>query len=373
VKRILFIVSEDWYFVSHRLHLAVAAAKAGFHVGVLTRVSRHRSQIEAAGIEVIDWSLDRGSRNPVLELRAVASTVAALRRFRPHVLHAVALKPVLYAALASSLVGPRARVFALGGLGFTFSSTRRIARLVRPLARRLLGWALRGASTRLVLQNPQDQQLLLNWRAIEPGRVQLIRGAGVDTTAFALLPEPSSTPLVVLPARMLWDKGVGDFVEAARCVRARGLQCRFALIGDPDPHNPESVPETQLRAWHAEGVVEWWGRRDDMPSVYAQAAIVCLPSYHEGLPKSLLEAASSGRAMVTYDIAGCREVVVDGENGRLVPLRDTASLAQAIEALLRDADERRRMGENGRSKVLREFSQEIVAEQTLKVWREVLA
>lgn len=372
MKRVLFIVSEDWYFVSHRLHIAVAAAKLGFRVGVLTRVARHRAQIEAAGVEVIDWSLDRGSRNPFLELRTVASTVGALRRFRPQLVHAVALKPVLYTAFASCLAGPDARVFALGGLGFTFSSKRRIARALRPAVRRVLGWALCGASTRLILQNEHDRQLLLNWRLIEPDRVRLIRGAGVDTKDFEPRSAPVGLPLVILPGRMLWDKGVGDFVQAARAVLASGMSARFVLVGDPDPHNPESVPEKQLREWVADGVVEWWGRRDEMPSVYAQAAVVCLPSYHEGLPKSLLEAASSGRPIVAYDIPGCRDVVVDGENGLLVPLYDTKRLAQAIAALLGDAERRRRMGEHGRRKAQLEFSQELIAEQTLRVWREIL-
>jgi glycosyltransferase involved in cell wall biosynthesis len=374
VKRVLFVVSEDWYFVSHRLHLAVAAARAGFHVGVLTRVSRHRAQIEAAGMELIDWPLHRRSRNPVLEARAILAAIRALRRFRPDLIHAVALKPVLYASFASRLAGPALRVFALGGLGFTFGSARPLARRLRPVALRLLRLALRGAGTRLILQNPHDVQLLVSAGVVETARIALIRGAGVDTLEFSPQPEPASArPLVILPGRMLWDKGVADFVECARTLALEGVPGRFALVGEPDPHNPESVPEEALRRWVAEGAVEWWGRRDDMPAVYAQASLICLPSYHEGLPKSLLEAASSGRAIVAYDIPGCREIVEDGVSGCLVPLRDVQALSRAVQKLLADPALRSAMGERGRMRVMQGgLSQEAVAQTTLGLWQQLL-
>jgi glycosyltransferase involved in cell wall biosynthesis len=199
----------------------------------------------------------------------------------------------------------------------------------------------------------------------------LIRGAGVDTTEFACYPEPEGMPLVVLPARMLWDKGVAEFVRAARCVRGTGVQARFALVGASDPQNPACVPPEQLAAWQDEGVVECWGRHNDMPSVMRSCAVVCLPSYREGLPKALLEAASSGRAIVTYDVPGCREVVTDGVNGILVAPRDEPALNAALVRLLADRGLRERMGTLGRARVMEEFSQERVAAETMAVWREV--
>jgi glycosyltransferase involved in cell wall biosynthesis len=373
VKRLLFIVSEDWYFVSHRLHMGKAAARAGYRVGVVTRVAQHRKQIEEAGIDVIDWNLNRSSRNPFSELQAIAHLISAMRRFRPDLIHAVALKPVLYASLASRIVGPRRRVFALGGLGFVFASRRLLARLLRPLVIAAFRLELAGEKTLLILQNPEDVAVLTAARVIPGTRVHLIRGAGVDASVFRPQPEQDGPPLVILPARMLWDKGIADFVGCARALRSRGVAASFALVGERDPHNPECVSQEQLTQWVETGCVEWWGRCEDMPAVYARAHVVCLPSYHEGLPKVLLEAASCARPIVAYDIAGCREVVADGRNGILVPFRDTERLAQAINELLSNAELRRAMGAAGRERVLREFTQEGVAAETARVWAEALA
>ena len=373
MKRLLFIVSEDWYFVSHRLHLAAAAKQAGLRVGVLTRVSTHRQRIEDAGIEVFDWKLSRRSQNPFLELRAIWGVLRALQVFGPDLIHAVALKPVLYSSLASRVLGLRRHVFAMGGLGFAFASDRWISRQMRPVVVLVLRLALAGSYTRLILQNPYDLELLTRAGVIDAERVRLIRGAGVDTETFRPLPEQEGPPLVILPARMLWDKGVAEFVSCSSILKARGLRARFALVGEPDLHNPECVPVSQLKQWADAGVVEWWGRRDDMPAVFSQAHVVCLPSsYGEGLPKVLLEAASCARPIVTFDVPGCREIVTHGENGFLVPLRDVKQLGEAIAMLVNDPILRQKMGALGRNKVCRDFSQEQVAAETLSVWNELL-
>lgn len=373
MKRLLFVVSEDWYFVSHRLHLAKAAIAAGYKVALLSRLSHHRALIEASGVEVIDWALERRSRNPFMEVRAIWGVYAALRKFRPDLVHVVALKPVLYSALACRLAGVHARVAALGGLGFVFSSQRFLARLLRPVVVRAFRCALSGRDALLILQNPDDLAILLTSQVIEAKRIRLIRGAGVDTSAFSPQEENVGVPLVMLPARLLWDKGVGEFVDCARSFKQKGIPVRFALVGEPDEHNPECVPVPQIVAWVVEGVVEWWGYRADMPEVLRQAAVVCLPSFREGLPKVLLEAASCGRPIVTYDAPGCREVVVDGKNGFLVPLKDSQALVVAVEKLLCDPELRRQMGIAGREKVLKEFSQEKIAAETMRVWAEVQA
>lgn len=373
-RRLLFIVSEDWYFVSHRLHLAQTAITEGYEVALLSRVSNHRTSIEACGVEIIDWPLVRRSHNPFSELHAIWCIYVALRRFRPDIVHAVALKPVLYSALACQFAGVHARLSALAGLGFVFSSRKFVARLLRPMLVLTFRWALSEGRSRLILQNPDDQATLLTAGVIEVERIRLIRGAGVDTSDFSPQAELSGVPLVVLPARLLWDKGVGEFLDCARSIKQKGIAARFALVGEPDDHNPECVPVTQLEAWVSEGAVEWWGRRSDMPEVFKQASVVCLPSsYGEGLPKALLEAASCGRPIVTYDVPGCREVVIEGKNGFLVPLKDRQALIAALEKLLCTPELRRRMGIAGRKMVLREFSQERVAAETLRVWEEVVA
>jgi glycosyltransferase involved in cell wall biosynthesis len=373
MTRLLFVVSEDWFFVSHRLHLAQAAIQEGFQVAVLTRISNQLARIEQAGVTVFDWRLERGSRNPLSELSALFGLLRAMRAFRPDVIHAVAMQPVLYATAGGWLTGVNRRVLALSGLGFVFSSSRLRARLLRRPLSAALRLALNGKHTRVILQNPDDCRTLIDAGVARAESVRLVRGSGVDTSVFVPVTKRRATPLIILPARLLWDKGVGEFVTCARAIKAAGVQARFALVGDPDPHNPESVPLAQLHQWVAEGAVEWWGRRADMPAVLAQADLVCLPSYREGLPLALLEAASCGLPIVTFDVPGCREAVEHGKNGFLVPFGDQGMLNDAVARLLADEALRRQFGAAGREKAEREFTRERIAKETLAVWNEALA
>ncbi len=289
------------------------------------------------------------------------------RRERPDIVHHVALKPVLLGGVAARLAGVRAVVGAVAGLGFLFSGDRRASRVAR-----LLKWSLPGLIGRgfAIVQNPEDAAMLADC-GVASARIRLIRGAGVDINCFSPRPELPGTPLVVLPARMLRDKGVGEFVEAARMLREQGVAARFALVGAPDPANPASISATELRTWAAAGVVEWWDQREDMPEVYAACHVVCLPSYREGLPKALLEAAACGRAIVTTDAPGCREVVRDGDNGLLVPVRNATALAMALRRLLADGGLRRVMGARGREIAVAAFSVERVVSETLALYREL--
>jgi glycosyltransferase involved in cell wall biosynthesis len=239
---------------------------------------------------------------------------------------------------------------------------------------RMLAWRLAAKNSVTIVQNPDDLALLQK-AGVPPARLRLIRGAGVDVAAF--IPAPDSPPVpvtVMLVARMLWDKGVGEFVAAARHLHRRGVSARFVLVGAPDPGNPACIPEPTLRAWHGHDSIQYWGPRDDMPDVLHQAHIACLPSYYgEGLPKSLLEAAACGLPIVTTDAPGCREVVNDADNGLLVPIRDAEALAVALEKLIRDPELRRRMGQRSRERALAEFSQEQVIAETLQLYQEMQA
>jgi len=365
--KLLFVVTKDWYFVSHRLPLAVAARAAGFEVTVATRVGAHDETILAAGIRLIPFTLSRRGGNPLYE---VAALVRLYRRERPDIVHHVALKPVLYGALAARLARVPAQVNAVAGLGWLFTSAKGMTRIIRPAVRRTLAWLLNARGSLTIVQNPDDRDLLIRSHLPE-SRLRLIRGAGVDTAAFYPVPEPSGTVCIVLVARMLWDKGVGEFVEAARLLTQAGVNARFVLVGDPDPDNPASVPESTLRAWHGQNGVEWWGHRDDMPAVFHAAHFACLPSYREGLPKSLLEAAACGLPIVTTDAPGCREIVRDGDNGFLVPVRDAQALAIALRGLIDNPVLRAEMGLRSREIVLAEFSREQVIAETLAVYQEL--
>ena len=370
--KILFIIVEDRYFLSHRLHLAQYAIKKGYQVGLLCKISKHKEFLENEGIQVFDWSLVRGSFNLFFEIKAIYEILITLLKFAPDVLHAVALKPVIYASFASKLVFLKSRVFALGGLGFIFSSDKILAKLLRPLIVLVLKFTFSGNKSRLIIQNIDDKRTLINLKVIRDEKIDLIKGAGVDMKIFSFIKEPSQIPEVILPARLLWDKGVGEFVLAADILKKRGINAKFTLLGETDPHNPECIPDDQIEDWKKEGAVDVAGFQDDMAKCIQDCAVVCLPSYREGLPKSLLEAASCGRPIVTTDVPGCREIVQDGVNGYLVPSKDPDLLAEALSRLLTDRKLREVMGLKGREFVERGFSAEIVAIKTEKIWNSLL-
>ena len=369
--RLLFLVTEDWYFVSHRLELAIAARQAGYDVAVASRVDQHGQRITEAGLKLYPVPFNRGGLNPLEEMRTLAEIGHIYRQEKPDIVHHVALKPVIYGSLVAKWLGIGGIVNALGGLGFVFSSTTARARLLRSLIRPILKSVLGGRRNLLIVQNRGNRDQLVRDGMVELAATRLIRGAGVDPGAYRQVTVESDNPLVILPARLLREKGVCEFVEAARLLRRRGVKARFALVGKPDPANPASLTQPELDRWESEGVVELWGWRDDMPEVFSSAQIVCLPSYHEGLPKSLLEAAASSCAIVASDIPGCRELVTPGETGWLAPVRDARGLAAALEQAIERPDLRARFGAAARRRVELDFSVALLAEQTIALYREL--
>lgn len=368
MKTLLFVVTEDWYFWSHRVDLARAALEAGWRVLLATRFGAHRARIEALGIECVGLPFERSLRHPLKDLRLMLALNALVRRVKPEVVHLVALKPILLAALAIPR-NPRTRfIAALTGMGYLFASCDGLARGIRGVVRPLLGWLLGRANCHALVQNQDDLELLASLGVDARGGATLIRGAGVDTARYLPAPEPPGPPLVLLPARMLKDKGVGEFLAAARTLRARRPGLRCVLVGGIDPDNPAGYARKELEAAAAAAGVEWWGHRDDMREVLGAATLVCLPSYREGLPKALLEAAASARALVATDVPGCRDVCRPGESGLLVPARDAAALAKAIETLLADDGLRARLAAGARALVEREFSAARVHAETLALY-----
>ena len=339
----------------------------------MSRYTNHRKVIENAGVEIIDWPLDRSSKNPLTELNAIKSIISSIRKFRPDIIHSVAMKPVIYSAIASIFTGLDNRIFALAGLGFVFTSNRRSAKILRPFLKVIFSLLFKGKKTKLILQNPDDRRQLLSKGVINPKNIRLIRGAGVDTKTFSFKTIPSNMPIIILPSRMLWAKGIQDFVDCAIEINKKVKKARFVLVGTPDIQNPDAISKVRLKKWNEEGVIEWWGHQSDMVKVYHQSTIVCLPTtYGEGLPKSLLEAASCGRPIVAYDVPGCREIVQDGYNGYLVKPKSINGLVDAITKILNSYELCVQMGKNGRQLVKKHFTQEKIARETMAVWEEVL-
>ena len=390
--KLIFLVTEDWYFWSHRLPIARAARDAGFEVVVAARERVHGDRIRGEGFRFEGLHWRRRGDGVVGAARAVAAIAALYRRERPDIVHHVALKPVLFGAAALRLAFPRravrpACIAAVNGLGSGFTLADHGASARARLARAALGRGLRRAArdARVIVQNPEDRDALAGL-GIEPARLVLIRGSGVDTAHFAPLPEPAppsdaSTVRVALVGRMLRSKGVPDAVAAVRQLRAEGLAIELILAGPTDPDNPDSLDDRQLAALSSEKGVVWLGRVEDVRAVWAEAAIAVLPStYGEGLPKSLLEAAACGRAIVASDMPGCREIARPGgpgaptgeETGLLVPPGDVAALAASVAALARDPERRRAMGRAGRLLVEREFAEERIAAQTLGLYEAAL-
>ena len=370
--KLLYLVTEDWFFWSHRLPMARAARDAGFDVVVACRVRDHGERIRGEGFRLAPLSLRRGSRNPFFDLAALIEIIALYRREKPDIVHHVAMKPVIYGSLAAAISGVHAVVNALTGLGYLFLSNEIVTRILRLPLRWMFRLLLNRKGSRLLLQNDDDAKLLVAQGIVDSSHIVIIRGSGVDCRRFAPGPEAPGIPIAVLASRMLWDKGVGELVAAARILRDRGTPVRVLLVGDPDPENPATIPMEQLDAWNRESVVEWRRRTDDVPAILRASHIAVLPSYREGLPKSLLEAAAAGLPIVASDVPGCREIAHDGENAILVPVKEAKALADAIDRLARDPDLRRRLGRSGRELALASFTEELVAAKIVALYRALL-
>ena len=371
---VVYVVSEDWYFWSHRLAVAGAARDAGCRVAVVTRVNAHAERIRGEGFALFPLDLVRGRMAPLADLGYVIALIGIYRRQRPALVHHVAMKPVLLGTLAALLAGVPNLVNALAGLGFVFASTDGRTRWLRALVRCGFRLLLNRGRQRVIVQNAEDLAELR--RLVRSDRLVLVPGSGVDTVRWQPLPEPPGGGPVVfaMVSRLLREKGVEDFVTAARALHEEGVCLRALLVGRPDPDNPNTCTEAELHAWSAAGDVEWLGHCEDIAAVWRMAHVCVLPSYYrEGVPKTLLEAQACARAVITTDMPGCRDVVSDGDNGVLVPPRSPQALAAAMRRLAADAALRQRMGAQGRKRVEAVFAESRVVAATTSIYRGLLA
>jgi glycosyltransferase involved in cell wall biosynthesis len=367
--RLLFFITNPAFLVSHRLPVALAARDAGYEVHVASMGGPAVAQLEALGLTHHVLPLSRTSMRPWTEARSLWAIWRLFRRVRPDLVHAVTLKSVLYGGIAARLAGVPAYVAAISGLGYVFIQGSGLRGLLKRLALILYRLALGHPNSRVIFQNTADRDVLERAGVVRPGQAVLLRGSGVDLARFAPAPWPSVPVTVALAARLLRDKGVGEFVEAARLSASRGEGLRWRLAGSLDLENPASVQPDELLRWQSEGAIDYVGECADVAGFYAQAHIVTLPSYREGLPKSLIEAAACGRPVVTTDVPGCRDAIEAGVSGMLVPPRDARALADAVAVLAADEDLRIRMGAAGRSLAERDFGLDRIVQAHLDVYR----
>lgn len=372
--KLLYVVNIPRFFVTHRLTLALAAQQAGYEVHVAT--SDHDTEnvehIIASGLSYHPLALSQHGISPLSEIKTLNALRKLYKQLQPDLIHHVSIKPVIYGGIAARLTRRKAVISAMSGLGYVFIDDGIKPAILRMVTRPALKLALGGKGSRMIFQNPDDRQLFIDRGLISARRAVLIRGSGVDIERFLPLPESvDGLPIVLFAGRLLWKKGIGTFVELAR--RLQGT-ARFVVVGYEEETSPDNVPSSQLETWHKAGLIEWWGKCDDMPDIFAQCHIVCLPStYGEGIPKVLIEAASCGRAIVTTNTPGCREITRDRVNGLLVPPNDLDALTDALEHLIQHPEVRAQMGLMGRKLAVDEFSFTQVASETFRLYRMLLS
>jgi glycosyltransferase involved in cell wall biosynthesis len=372
MPKCLLVSNTDWYLYNFRRSLAEHLRNLGWEVGLVAPHGLYVPRLESAGFRFHTWQVGRQSVGLRSEWEAWRRIFAIYQQEQPDLVHHHTIKPVLYGTMAARRARLPAIVNSITGRGYVFlgqdARATRLRRLVEPAYR----MALAAKNVAVIFENEIDQSYFFQEKLVKASQAHLVESVGVDIEHFYPTPEPDGLPVITLAARLLWDKGVGDLVAAARLLRERGVEARFVLVGEPDPGNPSSIDQEQIEKWQAEGLVECLGWQADMQAVYTASQIVTLPSRHEGVPTSLLEAAASGRPLVASDIPGCRAIVIHGKTGLLVPPGDVAALADALVRLIGDRELRGRMGAAGRELVLKKFTQSQINAQTTAIYEQLL-
>lgn len=370
--KLLMIVNDPAFFISHRLAIAEAAKEMGYETHIATMGGEAVTSITDKGFIHHLLPLSRSGSNPFSELFSLFSIWHLLWKIKPKILHLVTIKPVIYGGIAARLAPVKGVVAAVSGLGFVFLSQGIKATLLRKVVRFFYKLALGKKNLRVIFQNPDDCDVLTDLNIVDRNKAEMIRGSGVDLNLYSFVPESMpQSPVVCFAARLLRDKGVIEFVEAAKILQQRGIAARFQIIGDVDPGNPATITPAEITTWRDEGFIELLGYRKDIGGLFANANIVTLPSYREGLPKVLVEAAACGRAVVTTDVPGCRDAIDPNVTGLLVPVRNAVALADSLEELIQNAEVRQRMGIAGRALAERAFDIKKIVQQHLDIYSKL--
>jgi glycosyltransferase involved in cell wall biosynthesis len=370
-KLIVMFANTDWYLYNFRRSLALEIQSRGYDVLMISPPGEFGPRLRGLGLRWEALQMDRRSLRPQTEAAVIWRLTRMLRQENPFLIHNFTIKCVVYGSLAAALARVPCRIHAVTGMGYVFTSSDRRARALAPILRRLMSFAMSQPGMRVIVQNPDDEASLSRM-GVKAANLRLIRGSGVDCRRFAPRPHKVRSvgrPRIIYTGRLLWDKGLGEFVEAAKLLRA--LKLDFVAAGSADPGNPAAVPKEKIQEWEAQGLVRFPGHVEDIPELLAEADVFVLPSYREGLPRSLIEAAACGLPLVATDVPGCREVITDGRDGLLVPPRDATALADAIRKLVEDPELASRLGANAREKAKAVFDEDLIIDSTLNVYREL--
>lgn len=373
MSKIILVANTDWYLYNFRKSLMNDLHSKGYEVVLVSPPGPFKDAFQDWGFRWISWKVGRKTLSPRQELQSIVDLVRIYLRERPDLLHHHTIKPVLYGTLAARISRAPAVVNAVTGRGYVFLGEDRQARFLRFFVGPIYRFLMKSSQVGLIFENQTDRDFFTEQRMVRSEQTWLIESVGVDPNRFSPQPEPEGEPIILLPARMLWDKGIDILVQAARLLKLWQVPARVILAGPLDPGNPSAIPEETIMEWQAEGVLEWVGWQENMETVYSQSHIVTLPSFHEGVPTVLIEAAACGRPMVATDIPGCRAVITPEENGILVPPRDAQALANALVRLVRSPNLRKHMGRAARQTVLDKFTYQRVNAATYNVYQHFLS
>ncbi|MDC3262040.1 glycosyltransferase family 4 protein [Candidatus Pseudothioglobus singularis] len=355
MRKILFIVNVDWFFISHRLPIALASIKQGYEVHIACEITDKKMMLESLGLIVHPITLSRSGTGIFSEFKTLKQLFIIINLVRPDITHSITIKPVLYGNIISRLLRVPTRVASISGLGYVFIAFGIKAKFFRVFIALLYRLALSNAKT-VIFQNSSDRDVLKKLGAIKPEQEFFIRGSGVDLSLYPVFPEPKDKLVVMLVARLLIDKGVYEFVKAAEIINAQVDNVRMVLVGSTDPGNPKSVSMQRINSWVDAGIIEYWGHSAEVATTMSKSNIIVLPSYREGLPKVLIEAAACGRAVVTTDVPGCRDAIEPNETGLLVDVKSASSLASGILSLISNDNLRYKFAKNARKLAERDFN-----------------
>ncbi len=372
-KRILYVVNDAWFFVSHRIAIVDAAVRAGAECHVAAHHDDTVTQILDTGAHFHHWDVRPRGKSVLTELKTLFALYKLIKKTKPDVLHLVTIKPVLYGGILARLMRIKSVVFAISGMGHLFQDKAAKPTLLQKVAQQLYRYVMFHPNAAVIVQNVSDGAFFTDNLNIDSDRVYQLPGSGVNLEQYKNQERNNAIPVVVLTARMLWDKGIAYYVEAAQAIKQQGLDARFLLIGGTDPDNPRSIPLDQLQEWHEAGAVEYLGHSNNVSAELLKADIYCLPTaYGEGLPKSILEALASGCAVITTDWPGCNEVIDHGTNGLLVPAKDVPALTNALIQLITDSEQVQTFGRNGRKTVEDGYGVELVVEKHLDIYQSLV-